>query len=96
MNLLIEIVKIILAIACCFLTHKIMILITAIYCGKKCKYDCSKCKMWSCTNETIYDGKYKNFLYDNYKNICGKEDINERIIDSNNRPNQNENKDIKI
>lgn len=52
-------------------TDKICGIITAIYCGKKCKYNCKNCGMWSCT----YGKEYHNYKippYDDYSNVCGK------------------------
>lgn len=44
--------------------------------AKKCNYNCENCGMWSCVNETDYDnGNYFIGIYDNYKNVCGKENL---------------------
>lgn len=52
-------------------TDRICGITTAIYCGKKCNYNCENCEMWSCTYGTEYT-KYKIPPYDDYSNVCGK------------------------
>lgn len=41
-------------------------------CGKKCNFDCTKCKNWACTNGTKYS---KNGCYPvrNWHKWCNKE-----------------------
>lgn len=52
-------------------TDRICGIISAIYCGKKCNYNCENCGMWSCTYGTEYPD-YKIPPYDDYSNVCGK------------------------
>lgn len=54
-----------------FVTEKITLIGLSNYYAKKCNYNCSECKMWSCTYDTNYKD-YCNTPYDDFSNICGK------------------------
>lgn len=52
------------------LIEKLYSIFSSIYYGFRCKHNCDKCKMWSCTY--LSDNKVIDTLFDDYSNTCGK------------------------
>jgi len=69
-----KIITIILMILICHITGKITNIVLSRLYGKKCKYNCNNCGMWSCTYNTDYKDYYID-PYNDYSNVCGKFEV---------------------